>query len=315
MKDNETRRKDDVSHARIISSCRRARLVSDIGLDAALAHGRAWFAAVLVLCVATGPAAGQVAAQPIQAGEQPASLCDMPWFRAGTRVQMEADGEMPMSITFRLRRAAVQAGGCEAGFEIHSKSAMAALKGPPVVVDQVHAVRIVPAGGGHEGNVESISAVVNARARYARMFGEAAFRGRGVLDYASMPLQEGKVFEGETFESALSVKIYRLATGEEVGTMRAEHASVAVGPRKVGRLQTIATALGPRQCLPITYEKRTSLGTLEFAGERLESVPTVMNVTDWYCPSASFVLRTEVRQMGKVQRVEVTSFEREESSE
>lgn len=51
---------------------------------------------------------------------------------------------------------------------------------------------------------------------------------------------------------------------------------------------------------------------MEFAGERLESIPTVMNVTDWYCPSVFFVLRTEVRQMGKVQRVDVTAFEREE---
>ncbi|AOY98899.1 hypothetical protein BKK81_06200 [Cupriavidus sp. USMAHM13] len=281
----------------------------------ALTYGHWRLAATVAFCLAGALPVQYVAAQPMQAGGQPASLCDMPWFRAGTRVQMEADGEMPMSITFRLRQAAIQPGGCEASFEIHSKSAMAALKGPPVVVDQVHAVRIVPAESGSEGNVESISAVVNARARYARMFGEAAFRGRGVLDYASMALQEGKVLEGETFESALSVKIYRLATGEEVGTMRAEHASVAVGPRKVGRLQTIATALGPQKCLPISYEKRTSLGALEFAGERLESIPTVMNVTDWYCPSVFFVLRTEVRQMGKVQRVDVTAFEREEPLE
>lgn len=268
------------------------------------------FAVSLALYAIVGAAVGRAtAAESAQTTNPPATLCSMPWFRTGLRVQMEADGEMPMSITFRLRQATVQANGCEASFEIHSKSAMAALKGPPVVVDQVHSVRIEPATRGKEGSVESISAVVNARARYARMFGKAAFRGRGLLDYASMPIQEGMVIDGETFESGLSVKIYRLDSGEEAGTMRAEHASVAVGPRKVGRLQTIDTALGRQKCLPITYQKRTSLGTIYFVGETLEAEPTAMTVTDWYCPAFSFVLRTDVRQMGKLQRIDVTAFD------
>jgi hypothetical protein len=34
-----------------------------------------------------------------------------------------------------------------------------------------------------------------------------------------------------------------------------------------------------------------------------------MHVTDWYCPAEAFVLRTEIRQQGKVQRIDVTGME------
>jgi hypothetical protein len=45
-------------------------------------------------------------------------------------------------------------------------------------------------------------------------------------------------------------------------------------------------------------------------GEEVVQVePTVMQVTDWYCPADAFVLRTEVRQDDKVQRIDVTALE------
>jgi hypothetical protein len=257
------------------------------------------------------PVSRQGAVAPPTAASAAAVICDAPWFRSGSHVQMEGDGALPMSITMTLRDVGRSASGCHAQLEVKSKSAMSALMGPPVIMDQVHQVNIdrrTPAG---QTSIESQHAVINARARYARMYGEAAFRGSGVFNYAGMNLREGTTLEGETFESSLSLRVYPLGSDEVVSTLRAQHASINISSRQVGRRQMIDTVMGRKECLPITYEKRTSLGPLLVGEEVVQVEPTVMHITDWYCPSEAFVLRTEVMQDGKVQRIDVTALERD----
>lgn len=251
------------------------------------------------------PVAG-ISPVPMPAG---AALCDAPWFRSGSRVQMEGDGEMPMSITMTLRDVMRTARGCSAQLEVRSKSALSALMGPPVVMDQVHEINIDRSSATMRTRIDSRNAVINARARYARMFGEASFTGSGVFNYAGVEIKEGAMLEGETFQSSVSLKVYPLGADEVVGTMQALHASIIVGSRTVGRRQMINAAMGRKECMPITYEKRTSLGPLMVGDEILQLEPSVLHVTDWYCPMEAFVLRTEVRQNNKVQRVDVTSLE------
>jgi len=248
---------------------------------------------------------------PAAAPHAGAVLCDAPWFRSGSQVQMEGDGDLPMSITMMLSDVGRSASGCHAQLEIRSKSAMSALMGPPVVMDQVHEVNIDRRTPADQASIESQHAVINARGRYARMFGEAAFKGKGVFNYAGLNLREGSMLDGETFESSVSLKIYPLGSDELVGTMQALHASINISSRQVGHKQMIDTAMGRKECLPVTYDKRTSLGPLMVGGELVKVEPTVMHITDWYCPAEAFVLRTEVRQDGKVQRIDVTTMERD----
>lgn len=238
-----------------------------------------------------------------------AALCNAPWFRSGSHVQMEGDGVMPMSITMTLRGVVRSPTGCRAQLEINSKTALSALMGPPVITNQVHEVVIDRSAPNAQTSIESQHAIVNARARYARMYGEAAFRGMGVFNYAGMDLREGTAIEGETFESSVSLKVYPLGSDDAVSTMRAQHASIHIGSRHVGKRQMIDTVMGRKECLPVTYEKRTSLGPLLVGPEVVQVEPTVMHVTDWYCPAEAFVLRTEVRQGDKVQRIDVTALE------
>jgi len=141
------------------------------------------------------------------------------------------------------------------------------------------------------------------------MFGGASFTGSGVFNYAGMTIRENTTLEGETFQSAVDLKIYPLGSDDMVGTMQAQHASIIVGSRHVGRKQMIDTVLGRKECMPITYEKRTSLGPLMIGDELLQLEPSVLHVTDWYCPTEAFVLRTEIRQNNKVQKVNVTALE------
>lgn len=174
---------------------------------------------------------------------------------------MEGDGAMPMSITMTLRRATKNQTGCRAQLEVRSKSALFALMGPPVM-DQVHMVNIDRSPDSAKSSIESEHAVINAQGRYARMYGEAAFRGQGVFSYAGMDIREGGTLEGEAFESSVSLQIYPVGADEVVGSMRALYASISVGSRHVGKRQMIDTVLGRKECMPITYEKRTSLGPL-----------------------------------------------------
>ncbi|WP_432260751.1 hypothetical protein [Cupriavidus sp. TMH.W2] len=262
---------------------------------------------------ATPPGAGgvaQAAAGQAQAAAA-AALCNAPWFRSGSHVQMEGDGVMPMSITMTLRGVVRSPTGCRAQLEINSKTALSALMGPPVITNQVHEVVIDRRAPDAPTSIESQHAIINARARYARMYGEAAFRGMGVFNYAGLDLREGTVIDGETFESSVSLKVYPLGSDEAVSNMRAQHASINIGSRRVGKRQMIDTVMGRKECLPVSYEKRTSLGPLLVGDEVVQVEPTVMHVTDWYCPGDAFVLRTEVRQGDKVQRIDVTALERD----
>ncbi|MEM5427820.1 hypothetical protein [Cupriavidus oxalaticus] len=262
----------------------------------------------------TGAAANAVSAatQVTQmAASAAAVLCNAPWFRSGSHVQMEGDGALPMSIRMTLRDVGRSASGCRAQLTVSSKSAMSALMGPPVIMEQVHEVVIDRRTPNDQTSIESQHAIINARARYARMYGEASFRGKGVFNYAGMDLREGSTLDGEMFQSSVSLKVYPLGSDEVVSSMRAQHASIHIGSRQVGRRQMIETVMGRKECLPITYEKRTSLGPVIVGEEVVQVEPSVMHVTDWYCPSDAFVLRTEVRQDGNVQRIDVTALERD----
>ena len=263
----------------------------------------------LLLCGLADEALAQQGPTDSPAQGVPGTICDAPWFQSGARVQMEASGDMPMSITMTLRNPTFTEKGCSAWLSIHSKSALAAMMGPPVVMDQVHKMTFDRgATAGSVGTVSSQRATINAQARYTRLFGQASFQGKGVLSYAGLAIREGVVLPGETLSSSLDLEIHSLATDEMVTTIRAPSASVSVGERRVGRAQSIETMLGRRECMPITYEKRTSLGPLMMGDDLIQTEPAIMSVTDWYCPTEAFVLRTEVRQKGKVERIDTTAI-------
>ncbi|GAB7545180.1 hypothetical protein CS8_048590 [Cupriavidus sp. 8B] len=229
------------------------------------------------------------------------------WSRPDAKVQMEADGAMPMSITTVQDPLESTPAGCQAIIHIHSKSALAALMGPPVIADQRDLVSISPLAAPSAIHIE-VHSEINARARYARLYGASTSIGEGVINYAGVDLREGAILGGETVNSSVTLKIYARGTDEEVGELRAPHATITIGSRRVGRRRIIETALGRKECIPITYEKRSSLGPTQLVDTLIMTTPSVMQITDWYCPSERFVLRTEVREQGKVQRIDTTAI-------
>lgn len=249
--------------------------------------------------------------QPAEAAAPP--VCQAPWFRSGARAQLEADGQMPMSITMTVRHPGPVAGGCAAWLDIHSKSALAAMMGPPVVMDQMHRLTLVRDTGSANGRISSHHATINAQARYARLFGEASFEGTGLLSYAGHDVREGVTLPGESLHSSANLQINSLHSGEAVTTIRVPRASIHIGERRVGRRQHIDTPLGRRECLPIRYDKHVSLGDVHIGDDVERPDEYSMTVTDWYCPSEAFVLRTEIRQGDQQQVIETTAIGMPES--
>lgn len=258
------------------------------------------------------PSSAATAAAPPPAAARLARRDDDPcatvWFRDGAKVQMEADGAMPMSRHTVQQRPQVSGDTCTTQLQIHSKTALAALMEPPVTTDQQYAVVIVPPRGDAPGHVEG-GAVVDASGHYVRLHGETRSMGRGVFDYAHQDLSEGKELGGESVTSRASFVIYARDSGDEVGRLEMPHATLQVASRRVGKRQHIDTALGSIECVPIRYERVTDLGPLQVAGDAIPTQPTVMQITDWYCPSQGFVMRSDVEENGKVQRIDTTSIE------
>jgi len=220
---------------------------------------------------------------------------------------MESDGAMPMSRTGIQSPPTETAKSCHTTVQIHSKSALAALMGPPIITEQDDQITITPPSPTSPARIEG-HAVVNARGPYARLYGTTTSLGEGVFNYAGQDLREGVTLASEYVESSLSFSLYARDSGEEIGKFYAPHATLSVSGRQVGRRQTIETAMGRKECVPITYERRTWTGPLQILDETLNTDPHIMQVTDWYCPSEGFVLRTDVVENGKTQRIDTTEI-------
>ena len=229
------------------------------------------------------------------------------WSRAGARVQMEADGEMPMSITTVQHPQTSDPSGCAALIEIHSKTALAAMLEPPILTDQRNWVAVSPLGASPAVQIQT-RGEINASGYYARAYGTSESIASGIVSYAGVQFHEGLLLDGAEIRSSVSLKIYARDSGVEFAELHAPAATVSIGPRRVGRSELIETAFGPKACFPITYEKRTSLGSMEFLGEVGTARSAISQITDWYCPSEDFVLRTDVRQSDRTQRVETTDI-------
>ncbi|CAG9182650.1 hypothetical protein LMG23994_04965 [Cupriavidus pinatubonensis] len=239
-----------------------------------------------------------------------ANVCATVWFTHGARVQMEADGSMPLSRRTVLQPPLPTDAGCQADIEIHSKTALAALMGPPVVTEQQQRVLLRPATNGAPPSITG-EATVNAWGKYARLYGTTSIDGLGLLDnqYRGLPLREGDVIPGESVDASASFTIYARESGDEVGKLVAPHATVSVASRRVGKRQVIRTALGLSECVPIEYVRTTSLGPMVIAGEQIVTKATQMQVTDWYCPAQAIVMRQDISEEGKVQHIQTTVVE------
>jgi len=223
---------------------------------------------------------------------------------------MEADGTMPLSRKTILRPPLPTEAGCQADIEIHSKTALAALMGPPVVTEQRQRVLLRPAANGSPASISG-QATVNAWARYARLYGTTTIDAVGLLDnqYQGLPLREGDVLPGETVDASASFTIFSRDSGDEAGKLIAPHATVSVTSRRVGKRQFMRTALGQSECVPIEYVRTTALGPMMVAGEQIVTKPPSMRVTDWYCPANRMVMRHDVSEEGKVQHIVTTVVE------
>ncbi|WP_439686145.1 DUF3108 domain-containing protein [Cupriavidus oxalaticus] len=243
------------------------------------------------------------ASQPVRAGQ----ICDAPYLHDGGRIRFEADGLTPMTTLAFFRNVNdLERDVCSLDLDIYSKSALRRLMGPPVETVQRHRLVIDERSG--QPVVSSLNARVHAYGRYTELIGEMSTNSNGLLLYPPA-LVEGQVLPAETFSSRYTFRIVDRRTGTKVSDFVGSNVRLTLSERVVGPRQRLQLASGTLLCWPIRYTKFVDPGSFRLIDTDIELEPTVLDMTDWYCPARRFVMRQEVRYKNQQQVVDVVEIE------
>lgn len=234
-------------------------------------------------------------------------ICDAPYVHDGGRIRFEADGLTPMTtIAFFRNVNDLERDLCSFDLDIYSKSALRRLMGPPVETVQRHRLVIDERSG--QPVVRSLNARVQAHGQYTELVGEMSTNSNGLLLYPPA-LTEGQVLPAETFASRYDFRIVDRRTGTTVSDFVGSNVRLTLSERTVGPLQRLKLASGTLLCWPIRYTKFVDPGRFRLVDTDIELEPTVLDMTDWYCPARRFVMRQEVRYKNQHQVVDVVDIE------
>ncbi|CAG9167548.1 hypothetical protein LMG23992_00836 [Cupriavidus laharis] len=234
-------------------------------------------------------------------------ICDAPYIHDGGRIRFEADGLTPMTtLAFVSKVDDLERDMCSLNLDIYSKSALRRLMGPPVETVQRHRVVIDERSG--QPIVHSLNARVQAYGQYTELIGEMSTNSNGLLLYPPA-LVEGQVLPPETFVSRYDFRIVDRRTGSKVSELEASSVRLTLSERRVGPLQRLQLASGSLLCWPIRYTKFIDLGGFRLDDVVVDLEPTVLDMTDWYCPARRFVMRQEVRYKNQLQVIDVVEIE------
>lgn len=234
-------------------------------------------------------------------------ICDAPYVHDGGRIRFEADGLTPMTtIAFFRNVNDFERDLCSFDLDIYSRSALRRLMGPPVETVQRHRLVIDERSG--QPVVRSLNARVQAHGQYTELVGEMSTNSNGLLLYPPA-LTEGQVLPAETFASRYDFRIVDRRTGTTVSDFVGSNVRLTLSERTVGPLQRLKLATGTLLCWPIRYTKFVDPGRFRLVDTDIELVPTVLDMTDWYCPARRFVMRQEVRYKNQHQVVDVVEIE------
>ncbi len=286
------------------------RLVLDFGQADGVAHRQPRQVRRPKLSRAVFLAAGMLAAALLGVTSGHASagqICDAPYIHDGGKIRFEADGMTPMTtLAFLSNVNDLERDTCALDLDIYSKSALRRLMGPPVETVQHHRIVIDERSG--QPLVSSVNARVHAYGRYSEMIGEMSTNSNGLLLYPPA-LVEGQVLPPETFVSRYYFRIVDRGTGSTISEMVASNVRLTLSDRTVGALQRLTLASGTLLCWPIRYTKFVDTGSFRLGDSVVELEPTLLDMTDWYCPARRFVMRQEVRYQNRLQIVDVAEIE------
>ncbi|SCU83758.1 conserved hypothetical protein [Cupriavidus necator] len=234
-------------------------------------------------------------------------ICDAPYIHDGGRIRFEADGLTPMTTLAFFRNVNdLERDVCSLDLDIYSKSALRRLMGPPVETVQRHRLVIDERSG--QPVVRSLHARVQAHGQYTELDGEMSTNSNGLLLYPPA-LVEGQVLPAETFSSRYVFRIVDRRTGAKVSDFVGSNVRLTLSERIVGPRQRLQLTSGTLLCWPVRYTKFVDPGSFRLVDTDIELEPTVLDMTDWYCPARRFVMRQEVRYKDQLQVVDVVEIE------
>lgn len=218
-----------------------------------------------------------------------AGLCDVPFMHDGGVVQLQGSGLLALGADLRFSEVRQQGGDqCSARVQGTAQVALAGLPASKPRIDYWMQVRDGQARFERD----------NGRGGREPVQGSFDLRLLGLFAYEGMAHREGQTFAAQNFEIQLDRK-----------AQQAEPLRIRTGPKLVGAVQQIQTALGPQTCWPIRYTREISPTQASFNGIRLPVPGMNSEVTDWFCPDANMVLKQDSLQQGVRSTVEVTHIE------
>lgn len=215
-----------------------------------------------------------------------AGLCDVPFMHDGGAVQLSGNGLLALGADLRFSDVKRHGGDqCSARVQGTAQIALAGLPASRPRIDYWMTVR-------------------DGRARFERDNGQGGresvqgsfdLRLLGLFAYESAIQKEGQYFSSQRFEVHVDQK-----------AQQADPLRISTSQKTVGAKQSIATALGQKNCWPIRYTREIEPTQASFNGIRLPIPGMKSDITDWFCPDANMVMKQESRQNGATSVVEVT---------
>ena len=236
---------------------------------------RSFWLRILAVC------AFGVAAAPAFAG-----MCQTPFMHDGGHVTLAGQGTFNLGADLTFSEVSKQGdNSCKARVQGKATYGLAGLPGGSSRVDYWMTVR----------NGEASFEKQDESGRRVPVQGKFDLRMLGLFSYAQPITHAGQTFPGQHFQI-------------QVDNKGSKPVRINTTERTVGEKQTLQTAAGAQSCWPVRYTRTSEATQAYFSGLVLPIPAMTAQVTDWYCPDVSMVMKQESVQSGVSSYVEVTEL-------
>jgi len=213
-----------------------------------------------------------------------AEVCDAKFFHNGGVIEIGSTGMLSVSAKLSFSQVKkTSAGVCQAQVKGFAKYAlMSALSGSS---DIDHLLSI-------SANKISIS---NVRPGKPADSATVDMQLLGLFGFGAPITAAGQKFSAQS---------YSLAVGDPKRGPTTP-VTVRMGEKTVGTPQMTQTAVGKISCWPVRYSRTTDATNAQIQGMVLPIPSIPSQVTDWFCPATSLVMKQEIEHSGQRSVIEV----------
>jgi hypothetical protein len=220
-------------------------------------------------------------------GTATAGLCEAPFMHEGGQTQLTGSGDIRLGADLAFSEVSKDGDSCQARVQGVATYGLGGLPSGKANLDYLMTVK----GG------QATFSRRNAQGGVEPVNGKFDLRMLGLFAYGEPITRSGQTFPALKFQ----INVDRKA-------VQADPIVVRTGEKTVGSRQTISTTAGDHACWPIRYTRIIDPTRATFNGLTLPIPGMTSEVTDWFCPELSMVMKQESEQSGATSIVEVTKL-------